>query len=272
MPFSIVLKAPSAVAFNIFGFDIRYYGIMLFLGMVFGLFVTYNIAKKYYKNVNLDILLDFFPWLIVISLISARLYYVLLSLDFYSKYPSEIFALWHGGISIHGAILGGFIAGFVYFKIIKKTSLMPYADAVSYGLALGQAIGRWGNFFNQEAFGIPSDLPLKLYIEPVFRPNQFINYEYFHPAFLYESLWDIFVFIILCFLLKKYPAKPNGVAFFTYLALYSFGRIFIEKIRVDSVLDVNNWPIALLISVLCLLASLIALIFITYKNKKGLKT
>lgn len=263
----LILKAPSAVAFSVFGFDIRYYGIMLFFGMIFGLFVSLKIAKKYYKNVNPDILLDFFPWLIIVSLIFARIYYVLLSFEFYSKHPSEIFALWHGGISIHGAILGGIIAGFVYFKIIKKIPLLPYADVVSYGLAIGQAIGRWGNFFNQEAFGTPSDLPLKLYIDPAFRPYRFMDYEYFHPAFLYESLWDIFIFLILCFLLKKYPKKPSGAVFFAYLGLYSTGRIFIENIRTDSVLDVHNLPIALIVSILCLLIAIFALIFITCKNK-----
>lgn len=268
-----MFQAPSSgVAFSIFGFDIRYYGLMLFLGMSAGIFTTYFVAKKHYKWVNLDLLLDFFPFMIIFSILFARLYYVLLSLDYYLKYKGEIFAIWHGGIAIHGAILGGLISGIIFFKFIKKKPLLPYADVVSYGLAVGQAIGRWGNFFNSEAFGKPCDLPWKLYIEPVKRPLEFMSNEYFHPAFLYESAWDIFVFLILFFAVRKAAAKfiknAPGMVFFSYLALYSFGRIFIENIRTDSVLNILGVPVAILVSVLVFFVSLILLLWIVLKYKK----
>jgi len=262
-----MFKSPGSVAFSIFNYDIKFYGVMLFLGMLAGIFTTCLVSKKYYKNVDLDTLTDFFPILIIASIISARIYYVLLSFDYYLNNPSEIFAIWHGGISIHGAILGGLITGIIYFKIIKKTPLLTYADVISYGLAIGQCIGRWGNFFNQEAFGVPCNLPWKLYIEPAFRPLNFAQFSYFHPAFLYESIWDFFIFLILFFIVRKWAKNRFGLVFFFYLALYSFGRIFIENIRTDSVLDVQNIPIAIIVSILTFLISILGIIFIIYKNK-----
>lgn len=264
----MIFKAPSSVAFSIFNYDVKFYGIMLFLGMLAGIFTACIIAKKYYKNVDLDTLTDFFPILIIFSIISARIYYVLLSFDYYVNNPFEIFAIWHGGISIHGAILGGLITGIIYFKFIKKIPLLPYADVVSYGLAVGQSIGRWGNFFNQEAFGTPCDLPWKLYIEPAFRPFALMEFSYFHPAFLYEAIWDFLIFLILLFIVRKWAKNRYGLIFCFYLVLYSTGRIFIENIRIDSVLNVQNVPIALIVSVFTLLAGILGIIFITYKNKK----
>lgn len=258
-----MFKAPASVAFSVFGYDIKYYGVMLFFAMLIGISTTVFVSKKYYKNIDLDALLDFFPWLIVISIISARIYYVLLSLDFYLKYPKEIPAVWHGGLAIHGAIFGGLIFGIIYFKIIKKYPVLPYADVVSYGLSLGQSIGRWGNFFNSEAFGTPCNLPWKLYIAPINRPFEYMSSEYFHPTFLYESIWDIFVFFILFFVVRKLAKNTPGFIFFSYLALYSLGRIFIENIRIDSVLNIVGIPVALLVSLIVFLLSIFALIYLT---------
>ncbi len=258
-----MFKAPASVAFSVFGYDIKYYGVMLFFAMLIGISTTVFVSKKYYKNIDLDTLLDFFPWLIVISIISARIYYVLLSLDFYLKYPKEIPAVWHGGLAIHGAIFGGLIFGIIYFKIIKKYPVLPYADVVSYGLSLGQSIGRWGNFFNSEAFGTPCNLPWKLYIAPINRPFEYMSSEYFHPTFLYESIWDIFVFFILFFVVRKLAKNTPGFIFFSYLALYSLGRIFIENIRIDSVLNIVGIPVALLVSLIVFLLSIFALIYLT---------
>ena len=268
-----MFQAPaSGVAFSVFGYDIRYYGIMLFFGMFAGILASYFISKKYYKQVDLELLTDFFPFLIIFSILCARLYYVLLSLYYYLKYKGEIFAIWHGGIAIHGAIFGGILAGIIFFKVVKKIPLLPYADVISYGLAIGQAIGRWGNFFNQEAFGRPCDLPWKMYVEPLKRPPEYLSQSYFHPTFLYESLWDILIFLVLFFAVRKlaakYLVKTDGVIFLSYLFFYSLGRIFIESLRTDSVLDISGVPVAILVSVLMLLISLSALIYLYLKNKK----
>lgn len=271
-----MFKAPSGVAFEVFGYDVRYYGLIMFFAIISGVLTTYFVSKKYYKNLDLDALLDFLPWLIIISMLSARLYYVLLSLDFYITHPAEILAVWHGGISIHGAILGGLIFGIIYFKIIKKTFFLRYADAVSYGLVIGQGIGRWGNFFNSEAFGRPCDLPWKLYIDPIYRPAEMASYSYFHPTFLYESILDFLIFLTLFFMVRKIVEKCasktagnlDGVVFFSYLALYSLVRIFVENIRVDSVLNVSNVPIATIVSLFGLFVSILALIFIVFRQKK----
>ncbi len=155
-----------------------------FFGDVVGNFCSIFCFKKYYKNIDLDTLADFFPILIIFSIIGARIYYVLLSFDFYSKYPAEIFAVWHGGIAIHGAILGGIIAGIIYFKFLKKYLFLPYADVISYGFSNRTVNWALGKFFSiKRHLAHPCNLPWKLYIEPAFRPSTFMQYSYFHPAF-----------------------------------------------------------------------------------------
>lgn len=263
-----MLKPLTTASFSVFGFDIRYYGVMLFLGMGAGILFSYFAAQKSDSKVDSDILLDFFPWLIIVSVFCARLYYVLLNLNYYAAFKSEIFAFRHGGISIHGAILGGLIFSVLYFKFIVKKPLLPYADIVSCGLALGQAVGRWGNFFNQEAFGTPCDLPWKLFVEPRFRPSEYADFEYFHPTFLYESIFDLLLFFVLYFIIRKIAKGRDGIVFCVYLILYSAGRFFIEGIRTDSALNILNVPIAQIVSVLIFFAALVALVFLCVKYSK----
>src|SRR6266481_6355936 len=130
------------------------------------------------------------------GLVGARLYYVLFNLDYYGQFPGKIFALWEGGLAIHGGVIGGILVGGGY-AWRRGLPVRQYLDIAAPSLALGQAIGRWGNFFNEEAFGRPTDLPWKLFISPVHRPLQYAQSEYFHPTFLYESLWDLLVFAAL---------------------------------------------------------------------------
>lgn len=261
-----MFTSPCVNAFSVFGFDVKMYGVMIFLAIICGVFVSECIAKKYYKDIDLDVLLDFYPVMIISGVICARLYYVLLNLAYYVKFPQEIIALWHGGISIHGAILGGFLAGIIYFGI-KKLSVLSYADVVSYGLVIGQMIGRWGNFFNSEAFGSPCTLPWKLYIAPEFRPLQYKSFEYFHPTFLYESIWCFIIFCILFFFVRKNKTAKPGLIFFSYLALYSLGRFVIEGIRIDSVFNVGHIPIASIVSVVIFAASLYGVFYCTRNIK-----
>jgi phosphatidylglycerol:prolipoprotein diacylglycerol transferase len=167
------------------------------------------------------------------GLIGARLYYVAFNLDYYLRYPGKIFAVWEGGLAIHGGVLGGLLVGGGY-ALWRGLPAITYLDIAAPSLALGQAIGRWGNFFNEEAFGAPTDLPWKLYISPPHRPPELRDVEYFHPTFLYESLWDLLVFVLLVGWVRPRVARRPGAVFFAYIGLYSVGRFFIEALRLDS--------------------------------------
>ena len=175
------------------------------------------------------------------------------------RFPTEILAIRHGGISIHGAILGGLV-GLIIFAKRRKLSVAKLCDVSAIGLALAQSIGRWGNFFNSEAFGTPTNLPWKLYIAPQYRPIPYQDVNYFHPTFLYESVLDLAIFGILIFILKKNWNRKEGNLAFIYLILYSFARIFVETLRIDSVRDIFGIPVAIFVSICIIVLSSIALI------------
>jgi phosphatidylglycerol:prolipoprotein diacylglycerol transferase len=189
--------------------------------------------------VNPDLISDLSIWLVIAAIPCARLYYVAFEWDKYAQNPAELFAIWHGGIAIHGAILGGLVASLIFARL-NRVSFWQLADLVAPSLILGQAIGRWGNFFNSEAFGRPTDLPWKLYIPPAQRPVGYTQFDYFHPTFLYESLWNLGVFALLLTLffrgLKAKPPLKVGTLFLIYLIAYSLGRFWIEGLRMDSLM------------------------------------
>jgi len=193
------------------------------------------------------------------GVIGARLYFVALSWDTFAAHPEDIFATWKGGLSIHGGIIGGVLAGLLYLRMTK----MPVLTCLDIGgvvLPLGQAIGRWGNFFNSEAFGkpVPPEFPLKLFIPLESRPMAYMNSDFFHPTFLYESLWDLSIFAVLYLLLADKLRPYPGVCFLIYLASYSFGRTLIEMLRVDSIM-LFGYPAPILVSIVCFVASLIGI-------------
>ncbi len=257
---------PSSVAFSIGGFDIHYYGLIMFCAIIFAISVICFVAKKYYKDTSTDRIIDMLPVIILSAILSARIYYVFMDIGYFSKNPSEIIALWHGGMSIHGAILGGVIAGIIYCKI-NKINFFKYADIFSYGVVIGQAVGRFGNWFNCEAFGKPCSIPfIKLFIPAPYRPDGFENIAYYHPAFLYESLWDIAVFLILFFIIRKITGIKDGTIFFSYLILYSSGRIVIEWCRMDSVLNIGGIAVAQIVSLILIFVAAAGL-FLINKNK-----
>ncbi|WP_225913917.1 prolipoprotein diacylglyceryl transferase [Leptolyngbya ohadii] len=216
---------------------IRWYGLLIASAVLIGVTLSTYLAKK--RGVNPDLISDLAIWLVVAAIPSARLYYVAFEWDKYANNPAEALAIWHGGIAIHGAIIGGAIAALIFAKL-NKVPFWQLADLVAPSLILGQAIGRWGNFFNSEAFGRPTDLPWKLYIPLAQRPPGYTQFEYFHPTFLYESLWNLGVFAILMVLffrgLRGKPALKLGTLFLTYLMCYSLGRFWIEGLRMDSLM------------------------------------
>lgn len=267
-----MISPESPVLFQVGDFGVRYYSVIMFLAIVFGAMFSLFIAKKYYKNVNIEKFWDILPVVVLSAILGARLYYVMLDFNYYSQNIFEVFAIWHGGLSIHGAILGGFLGGFFY---VKKNAipLWGYADIFSYGLLFGQAIGRLGNYFNVEAFGGPCYFSkwVCMYVQPSKRPSEYWNIEYFHPAFLYEGVWNIFILIVLIFLTKRFERRVEGCVFFLYLILYSIGRLFIEHIRLDSVLTLANWHIAQIVSVLIIVFSGFALFFLLKKTEGNSK-
>lgn len=257
---------PSSILLSVGGFEIHYYGLIMFIAILSGMFVMSKIAKKYYPEISTDTLLDILPVLILSSILGARIYYVIVDFAYYSRHLPEIIAVWNGGLSIHGALIGGIIAG-VFLTKHYKISFLKYSDVFSYALLIGQAIGRFGNYFNCEAFGTPTNLPWKLFIPYSHRPFDYRTYEYFHPTFLYESIWNIFVFLILFLFVRKIPKIPDGTIFFSYLILYSTGRFFIEYLRIDSVLNIGTIPVAQVICVLTIIISSVCLIVLNKRSQ-----
>ncbi len=264
-----MFKSPGSIAFSIGSIDVHYYGIIMAFAILIGLLTILFIKKRYYKDISTDTICDITFLLIVFGIISARLYYVILDSNYFMKNPFEIPAIWNGGISIQGAILGGIITGYIYSKL-NKIDFLRYADLFSFGIIIGQAIGRWGNFFNSEAFGLPAQIPWKLYIPYAQRPDFFKEFEYFHPAFLYESLINICIFIVLCIILTKYKQRKNGFIFFLYIILYSIGRLIVESIRLDSVLNINNIHIAHIAAIIFIIFGILGIIMINKQNAKSL--
>ena len=264
-----MFASPSQIICTIFGINIYFYGVILALAIIVGTFVSEYFGQKYFE-LKKETIIDMAPYLIIFGIIGARLYYCLLNFDFYLRFPTEILAIRHGGISIHGAILGGII-GLLIFAKRHKISVFKLADISVIGLSIAQSIGRWGNFFNSEAFGRPTNLPWKLYIAPQYRSIPYENYEYFHPTFLYESILDFAIFGILIWLVLKNINKKDGNLALIYLILYSTARILVEHYRIDSVLYIHGIPVAIIVSAGIIILALIGLILNNLSLEKETK-
>lgn len=229
--------SPGPILIELGPLTIRWYGLLIASAVLIGVSLSQYLAKR--RNVDPNLLGDLAIWLVIAAIPSARLYYVLFEWKQYAQHPDQIIAIWNGGIAIHGAIIGGTLAAIIFARI-QKISFWQLADLVAPSLILGQAIGRWGNFFNSEAFGDPTDLPWKLYIPLERRPPQFSSFEYFHPTFLYESIWNLMVFGLLITLFNRSlklqsPIKVGTLAL-VYMVTYSCGRVWIEGLRTDSLM------------------------------------
>ena len=260
-----MFQSPGDVAFNFFGYPVYYYGIILASATFVGIYCAYLLYKKYYEASKAQNIIDFSPWIIIIGILGARFYYCLVNFSYYTAHPFEIFYIRQGGLSVHGMIIVG-ICGLWWLSKKYKMSFLQLIDSFLCGTALAQSIGRWGNFFNSEAFGAPTNLPWKLFIPISHRPTEFINYEFFHPTFLYESILDILIFVLLLVLFKRLSKTPGLIACI-YLILYSFARILVESCRVDSVLNIAGIPIAQIMSLaIIIFASIFIVILIRKKN------
>ncbi|SFM22234.1 phosphatidylglycerol:prolipoprotein diacylglycerol transferase [Gracilibacillus orientalis] len=246
---------------------IYWYGLIIATGAFLGLWIATMEADR--LGVKKDYIVDLVVFAIPIAILSARVYYVIFEWDRYVGEPWwKMFAVWEGGIAIHGALIGSVLTAIIYTRI-KKLSFWQIADIAAPSIILGQAIGRWGNFMNQEAHGGPiSEATYQNFHQylPDFIMNQMcIEGTMYHPTFLYESVWNIMGFILLL-ILRKYSLR-RGEMFLTYVIWYSFGRYFIEGMRTDSLYIVGDLRTAQFISILLIVGAVLTMI---YRRKKGL--
>lgn len=239
------------VAFTIFGRDVRWYGLLIASAVLIGTLLALRETKR--KGLEEETLIDFLLFAIPSAIVGARLYFVIFSWDIYRDNPIQALNIRSGGLAIHGAIIAGFIVAIIFTKI-RKIKLWQLADIVAPSLVLGQAIGRWGNYANQEAYGRPTDLPWAIEINGVG----------VHPTFLYESVFNLMIFVFLMWYRKK--SETDGEIFLLYFSLYSLGRFFIEGLRTDSLM-IGPIRVAQLISVLIILSCILLLYYRKKKSK-----
>lgn len=244
-----------SIAFEIFGVPIYWYAILIVSSMVIALLWCKKQDGKF--NIKFDDILDLAIIILPISIICARLYYVMFSLDYYIKNPSEIFNIKNGGLAIYGGLIGGIIVILVFSKI-KKLRVLDITDYIVPIIAFCQSIGRWGNYINIEAYGYETNLPIKMEVIE----NGIIKYV--HPTFLYESICTMMIFIILSILSKK--RKFSGEITYLYIICYSFIRVFIEGLRTDSLM-LFNFRISQILSLVLFVLFSCILMYNKKKNK-----
>ncbi len=260
-------QSPGPTLVELGPFVVRWYGFLIASAVLIGVTLSQWLAKR--RQVNPEIIGDLAIWLVIAAIPCARIYYVLFQWQAYVERPEDIVAIWKGGIAIHGAIIGGTLAALIFARL-NKISVWQLADLVVPSLALGQTIGRWGNFFNSEAFGAPTNLPWRLYIPVSNRPVEYLTSEYFHPTFLYESIWNLLVFLLLLALFFWGLKRPNrlsvGTLSLVYLIAYSCGRIWIEGFRTDSLM-LGPLRVAQVISLVMISLGVLGLVWLYRLNK-----
>mgnify|MGYP002756982862 CR=1 FL=1 len=243
------------VAFTIFGIDIMWYAVLITTGIIIGIFLTGKLAKI--KNLDPEMPSDLLLWAIIPAIIGARIYYVIFSWDYYSKNPSEIINIRNGGLAIYGGLLVAFLVAYIFSKK-RNIPYLTILDIFAPGIVLGQSIGRWGNFINQEAYGTPTDLPWGIIIDGT----------KVHPTFLYESLGDFLIFLILYNICRK-NRHQRGTVIALYFILYGILRFFVEGMRTDSLYFLGFRVSQILSIILVIIGSVIY--FTNRKKSKILK-
>jgi phosphatidylglycerol:prolipoprotein diacylglycerol transferase len=221
---------------------IHFYGIIIMLGVIAGTFLAQKEANR--KGQDGNHVWDLLVWVLILGIIGARLWHILTPMPdlvakgitplYYLTHPLDAVAVWNGGLGILGGVVGGVLALYLYVRK-HHLSFLEWVDILAPSLALGQAIGRWGNFFNQELYGAPSNLPWAIYIDPQHRYPGFENFAYYHPLFLYESLWNLANMVFLLWLSRRFRERIfPGDIFLVYLVIYPLGRFLLEFMRLDS--------------------------------------
>ena len=218
---------------------VRFYGIILMLGAVAGAWLATREAKR--RGYEPDIVWDLLTYLLIGGIIGARLWHILtpppssgITASWYFTHPLDALAIWKGGLGIPGAVIGGLVVLYFYARK-RKLNFAEWTDIVAPSIALGQAIGRWGNFFNQELYGAPTNLPWRIYIDPPHRLTGFTDVEYYHPLFLYESLWNLGNMFLLLWISRRFGERlKKGDLFLIYLIVYPVGRFLLDFLRLDA--------------------------------------
>lgn len=248
MPSQITSINP--VAFTIGSWPVHWYGIILGLAGLVGYFVFIREAGR--KEFDTDLMFDFIFWAIIWGLVGARLYYVVFSWNYYRQHPDQIIAVWNGGLAIYGGVIGGVLAIYILSKRHQQ-SFISILDMAAPALMIGQAIGRWANFINQEAHGGPVERATleRLLIPDWIIGRMYINGQYWHPTFLYESVWNVLGFVLLLILRRRPQTLRQGHLVAFYMIWYGLGRMVIEGMRMDSLylgpLRVSQWLSGILI-------------------------
>ncbi|TFB21418.1 prolipoprotein diacylglyceryl transferase [Filobacillus milosensis] len=249
----------NPIALELGPISVHWYGIIIACGIILGLWIATREADR--LGWDKEIIIDFIMIAAPVAIICARIYYVAFEWEHYSQYPSQIIAIWQGGIAIHGALIGAVLTAIIYTRK-KNISFWKLADIVAPSLILGQAIGRWGNFMNQEAHGGETT---RAFLESLHLPNfiinqMFIDGTYYVPTFLYESSWDLLGFVILFFVLRRLKLK-NGELFLSYLVWYSIGRFYVEGLRTDSLMLTSQLRIAQVVSLVLIGIGIIIFVY-----------
>jgi len=250
---------PEATIFSYSNISLYWYGLFAVLGILSALLITLFLTKKF--GLAKEKIFDLAFWMIIVGLIGARLYHVILEWGYYSHYPMDIIKVWQGGLAIHGGIIAGLLVLF-FFARKEKINFWFLAGLFAPGIALGQAIGRWGNYFNQELFGLPTNLPWGIPIDLMQRPINYLSSDFFHPTFLYESIGDLIIFVVLLIVALKLAKKNNAqskILILSYLIAYSVLRFSLEFLRTDTTAIVFGirWP--QIASVIIIIASLVVM-------------
>ncbi|HEY4532039.1 MAG TPA: prolipoprotein diacylglyceryl transferase [Kurthia sp.] len=260
----LLLLDINPIALKIGFLEVRWYGIIIASGIIIAYLIGQReMSKRGFKD---DFLTDLLIWAVPIAIICARIYYVIFEWGYYKEHPGQIIQIWHGGIAIHGALIGGALTVYFFCKC-RGVNFWKVADILAPSIIIGQIIGRWGNFMNQEAYGGVVD---RSFLESLYIPDWIIEQMnvggfYHHPTFLYESMWNVVGLIVLLLLRKANLLR--GEIFLVYIMWYSFGRYFVEGLRTDS-LYIGPLRMAQLVS---LVALVVAAIVLVYRRRKSMK-
>ena len=261
---SLQLGAIDPIAFSLGGLSVHWYGVIIASAVLLAIFLGTNESEK--RGIKGDDIIDMMLWALPISIIGARIYYVIFEWRYYIQHPAEIIAIWNGGIAIYGGLIAG---GLTVYWFTKKRGL-PFwlvLDIAAPSVIIAQAIGRWGNFVNQEAHG---EATTKAFLEGLHIPNFIVNNMniegvYYQPTFLYESLWNVLGFILLLILRRRKNLLKRGEVALSYVLWYSFGRLFIEGLRTDSLMLAQTIRVSQLLSILLFVGAILLWI---YRRKK----
>lgn len=252
--------ALNPIALRLGALEIHWYGVIIASGVILAVYLAVQEAKR--RNVSEDHILNLVLYSLPFALIGARAYYVAFEWPYYSQHPSEIIAIWHGGIAIYGALIAAAIVFIVYCRI-KDLSIWLVLDIAAPTVMIAQAIGRWGNFMNQEAFGQVTSLSFlhELHLPEWIIQQMFINGQYRMPTFLFESAWNVCGFILLMSIRHHKDWFKQGEVFLTYVLWYSFGRFFVEGMRTDSLYITAGLRVSQLVSIVLFVSAVIIFIY-----------